>query len=170
LTDATLRLETIDEAGEAPQTNIQIFGTLPSNDEMDACMARIGDGFRAGKSPQLSSDGTSGVYFLRDSASDEIVSVFKPIDEEPFAPNNPRDMKAPFGSETCRPGVKSGEANLREVIAYLLDHDGFANVPATALVETLHPSFSYSPISESQVTSQESLDLISGLLPLKKSD
>ena len=134
-------------------------------------MVRINDGFRSGQSPQLSSDGTSGVYFLKDSsASGEIVSVFKPIDEEPFAPNNPRDMKAPFGSETCRPGVKSGEANIREVIAYVLDHDGFANVPATTLVETLHPAFSYSPVQESQVASEEFLDLISGLMSLQKSD
>jgi len=76
------------------------------------------------------------------------VGFWKPIDEEPFAPNNPRGMCAPFGSETCRPGVKSGESSLREVIAYLLDHEGFSSVPPTALVEVSHPSLRMTPFSD----------------------
>lgn len=80
-----------------------------------------------GLEPTLSEEGTSGSYVLqRDTGGDEEnlepVAYWKPIDEEPFAPNNPRGMQAPFGSETCRPGVKSGESTLREVLAYLLDH------------------------------------------------
>ena len=108
----------------------------------------IRDGFRAGLQPCLSEEGTSGSYILKSptngSMEDEeqlqSVAVWKPIDEEPFAPNNPRGMQAPFGSDTCRPGVKSGESSLREVLAFLLDHDGFAGVPPTALVEISHPS------------------------------
>jgi len=96
------------------------------------------------------------------------VAVWKPIDEEPFAPNNPRGMQAPFGSNTCRPGVKSGESSLREVLAFLLDHDGFAGVPPTALVELSHPSLKMDPISESEVTTEEFRNLISGLLTFKK--
>ena len=91
----------------------------------------------------MTEDGTSGSYVLREQLNeDEVIPVafWKPIDEEPFAPNNPRGMKAPFGSETCRPGVKSGESTLREVLAYLLDHESFAGVPPTALVEVSHPS------------------------------
>lgn len=98
--------------------------------------------------PNLTEEGTSGCYILKDAtgaASDDDetsrpVAVWKPIDEEPFAPNNPRGMQAPFGSVTCRPGVKSGESSLREVLAFLLDHEGFAGVPPTALVEVSHPS------------------------------
>jgi|Transcript_24790 hypothetical protein len=96
------------------------------------------------------------------------VAFWKPIDEEPFAPNNPRGMQAPFGSETCRPGVKSGESSLREVLAFLLDHEGFAGVPPTALVELSHPTLKISPFSESQVTSEEFRNLISGLLSFKR--
>jgi hypothetical protein len=44
-------------------------------------------------------------------------------------------MQGNFGSETCRTGVKSGESTIREVAAYLLDHEGFSGVPATSLVE-----------------------------------
>jgi hypothetical protein len=49
-------------------------------------------------------------------------------------------MRGSFGSETCRPGVKSGESTLREIAAYQLDHHGFSGVPATALVEINHKS------------------------------
>lgn len=108
---------------------------------------------------------------LKKSVDDDLsepVAIWKPIDEEPFAPNNPRGMKAPFGSNTCRPGVKSGESSLREVLAYLLDHDHFAGVPPTALVELSHPSLQMSPLSESTVVSKEFLNLISGLLPFYK--
>ena len=100
--------------------------------------------------PVLTEEGTSGSYILRKEVDDEEesfrpVAFWKPIDEEPFAPNNPRGMQAPFGSETCRPGVKSGESSIREVLAFLLDHEGFAGVPPTALVEMSHPSLKISP-------------------------
>jgi hypothetical protein len=104
---------------------------------MKLCLKQAADGLQAGLVPSLSEEGTSGSYFLRsklDNGEAKPVAVFKPIDEEPFAPNNPRDMQASFGSETCRPGVKSGESTFREVYAYLLDHEGFAGVPPTALV------------------------------------
>ena len=78
-------------------------------------------------------------------------------------------MQAPFGSETCRPGVKSGESTIREVTAYLLDHSGFAGVPLTTFVEVSHPDLPNKPVYESQVTSTEYLNLISGLLPLRES-
>lgn len=71
--------------------------------------------------PKLTADGTSGAYVIKNSTQGNI-AVFKPIDEEPFAPFNPRGMTGPFGSDTCRAGVKSGESTLREVAAYLLDH------------------------------------------------
>lgn len=96
------------------------------------------------------------------------MGIWKPIDEEPFAPNNPRGMQAPLGSETCRPGVKSGESSLREVLAFLLDHEGFAGVPPTALVELSHPSLEMNRLSEAQVASPTFRNLISGLLTFKK--
>lgn len=72
--------------------------------------------------PKLSNDGTSGTYFLR-GPDKRIEAVFKPIDEEAFAPNNPRDYVGAFGQTTFRKGVLSGEACIREVAAYMLDHN-----------------------------------------------
>jgi hypothetical protein len=63
-----------------------------------------------------------------------MIGIFKPVDEEQFAPNNPRSYEGSFGSQTFRQGVLSGESTIREVCAYLLDHGGFSSVPATSLV------------------------------------
>ena len=85
----------------------------------------------------MTDDGTSGPYLMRGKKKHP-VAVFKPIDEEAFAPNNPRDHIGPFGSQTFRSGVLSGEACIREVAAFLLDKGNFSNVPATSLVEIYH--------------------------------
>lgn len=46
-------------------------------------------GLDRGFKPELTLEGTGGTYFLQDAARQK-VAVFKPQDEEPFAPNNPR--------------------------------------------------------------------------------
>ena len=59
--------------------------------------------------------------------------MFKPLDEEPFAPNNPKGF---VGKQLGAPGVsravRVGEAAFREVAAFLLDHGRFSRVPRTA--------------------------------------
>jgi hypothetical protein len=71
------------------------------------------------------------------------IGVFKPVDEEQYAPNNPRNFQGAFGSSTFRAGVLSGEATVREVAAYLLDDKHFSDVPATSLIRVsktvIHP-------------------------------
>ena len=90
--------------------------------------------------PKLTDEGTSGTYILR-GRHKEARGIFKPIDEEQFAPNNPRNFKGYFGDATFRHGVLSGEATIREMAAYLLDKDHFSSVPATTLVAVTHESF-----------------------------
>lgn len=97
-------------------------------------------GFEQGYRPKLTDDGTSGCYMLR-GHSRKPVAVFKPIDEEQFAPNNPRDFSGSFGSSTFRPGIVSGESTIREIAAYLLDHEHFSDVPITMMVSVHHDSF-----------------------------
>ena len=129
---------------------VEVFGNLKTNCRLEACLEKVRQGFKSGRKPTLAHEGTSGSYILKGPGDDSNeLGVFKPIDEEPFAPNNPRGMQAPFGSETCRPGVKSGESTLREVYAYLLDHDGFAGVPLTTFVEVSHPALPNTPVYES---------------------
>ena len=86
-----------------------------------------------GKAPQLSQGGNGGAYFLK-GADGRTAAVFKPSDEEPYAPNNPRGHRSSHNGEGMRKGTRVGEGATREVAAYLLDHGGFAGVPATSLI------------------------------------
>ncbi|XP_042484985.1 phosphatidylinositol 4-kinase gamma 7-like [Macadamia integrifolia] len=85
--------------------------------------------------------GLGGAYYFRNSQG-ERVAIVKPTDEEPFAPNNPKGF---VGKALGQPGLKRsvrvGETGIREVAAYLLDYDHFANVPDTALVKITHSIF-----------------------------
>jgi hypothetical protein len=90
--------------------------------------------------PYLIPDGTSGTYNLRNT-NKETVALFKPIDEEAFAPNNQKGYVGKFGQESFRKGILSGEGSIREVAAYLLDKNNFFNVPETTFVEMTHPTF-----------------------------
>ena len=103
-------------------------------------MARIGEGIGQGLSPSLALDGMGGTYVLRD-AKRRPVAAFKPRDEEPFAPNNPRGLAGKMGQPGIHPTIPSGESHIREVLAYGLDHHGFAAVPPTLQAEAMHPAF-----------------------------
>lgn len=98
-------------------------------------------GFLMGIKPQLVMEGSGGTYFLHDAKKTK-VGVFKPADEEPYAENNPRGYVRQAGQAMAlREGVVPGEACMREVAAFLLDHDGFAGVPMTTLTEARHQAF-----------------------------
>lgn len=100
-------------------------------------------GMAIGLGPQLAFDGTAGTYMLRDHERNTR-AIFKPIDEEAYAPNNPRGYVGEFGQTTFRSGVLSGEGVIREVASFLLDHKHFSCVPPTIFAEMMHPSFNYS--------------------------
>ncbi|CAL0332020.1 unnamed protein product [Lupinus luteus] len=113
------------------------------------------DGLQKGHHPIRSSEGTGGTYFMQDSAGMEYVSVFKPMDEEPMAVNNPHGLPVSSNGEGLKRGTKVGEGAFREVAAYVLDHPkagrrlvsgeaiGLAGVPPTAMVKCLHKTFNH---------------------------
>ncbi|KAL5181995.1 Phosphatidylinositol 4-kinase gamma 4 [Glycine soja] len=113
------------------------------------------DGLKKGNNPIRSSEGTGGTYFMQDSAGMEYVSVFKPMDEEPNAVNNPQGLPVSSNGEGLKIGTKVGEGAMREVAAYILDHPkagprlvtgealGFAGVPPTVMVQCLHQAFNH---------------------------
>lgn len=96
---------------------------------------------KVGVDPLPVRSGLGGAYYFRNSRG-ESVAIIKPTDEEPFAPNNPKGF---VGKALGQPGLKLsvrvGETGYREVAAYLLDYDHFANVPPTALVKVTHSIF-----------------------------
>ncbi|GAB2291101.1 Phosphatidylinositol 4-kinase gamma 4 [Dionaea muscipula] len=108
------------------------------------------DGLDNGNYPIRSEEGSGGTYFMPDCTGREYVSVFKPIDEEPKAVNNPQGLPVSTDGEGLKRGTRVGEGAFREAAAYVLDHPmngqrgvsdkevGFAGVPPTGLVKCLH--------------------------------
>ncbi|KAG6601359.1 Phosphatidylinositol 4-kinase gamma 7, partial [Cucurbita argyrosperma subsp. argyrosperma] len=98
-------------------------------------------GIKLGIDPIPVHSGLGGAYYFRNGKG-ESVAIVKPTDEEPFAPNNPKGF---VGKALGQPGfkrsVRVGETGFREVAAYLLDYEHFANVPPTALVKITHSIF-----------------------------
>jgi len=113
------------------------------------------DGLDSGNSPIRSAEGTGGAYFMLDSTGQKYVSVFKPIDEEPMAVNNPRGLPLSLDGEGLKKGTRVGQGAFREVAAYILDHPisgrrslfgdekGFAGVPPTVMAKCLHKAFNH---------------------------
>ncbi|KAG5533877.1 hypothetical protein RHGRI_027917 [Rhododendron griersonianum] len=113
------------------------------------------DGLEHGNQPIRSSEGSGGAYLMQDSIGLEYSSVFKPIDEEPMAVNNPRGLPVSIDGEGLKKGTRVGEGALREVAAYILDHprsgprsfsnedNGFSGVPPTTMIKCLHRGFNY---------------------------
>ncbi|CAH2044286.1 unnamed protein product [Thlaspi arvense] len=113
------------------------------------------EGLEKGHGPIKSTDGSGGAYFMQDLSGNKYVSVFKPIDEEPMAVNNPHGLPVSVDGEGLKKGTRVGEGALREVAAYILDYPmtgpqtfprdqtGFAGVPPTTMVNCLHKDFNH---------------------------
>ncbi|GAB5362878.1 hypothetical protein AAMO2058_000836200 [Amorphochlora amoebiformis] len=122
---------------------ITLYGNTPCSPRLKQVVAAVRTGLAHGLAPRLAMDGTGGTYFFRDNRR-EIRAVFKPADEEPFAPNNPRNYVGKIGQVGFRKGILSGEGYLREVAAYLLDRKtGFSGVPMTSTAEVTNDTFHF---------------------------
>ncbi|KAI9096786.1 hypothetical protein K1719_025965 [Acacia pycnantha] len=133
--------------------------TVNSNNKIPKVIQELikatSQGLERGNKPIRSSEGSGGAYLMQDSSGSKYVSVFKPIDEEPMAVNNPRGLPVSVNGEGLKKGTRVGLGALREVAAYILDHprngprtsscnneeEGFAGVPPTAMVKCLHKGF-----------------------------
>lgn len=87
--------------------------------------------------------GISGSYFIRDREGKRI-GVFKPMDEEPYMPNNPNPgyqaaYDAVFPRCWVRTGQRQGEGWKKEAVAWELDQDHFVGVPYTCVMEVTFP-------------------------------
>ncbi|KAH7444925.1 hypothetical protein KP509_02G098400 [Ceratopteris richardii] len=132
-----------------PDTHVQmdsghpfeVVGGLGCCLQMKQIIKEVVKALECGVEPIAASGGLGGAYYFRNCRG-ESVAVVKPTDEEPFAPNNPKGF---VGKTLGQPGLKRavrvGETGVREVAAYLLDHDNFARVPSTVLVKVSHPIF-----------------------------
>lgn len=95
------------------------------------------------------SDGVNGAYLVK--RDETKLGIFKPIDEEAYAPNNRKGKVGAFGKESpLRPGITVGDAAIKEISAYLLDHGHIAQVPETEIVSLSTPSDSKEKIGSIQ--------------------
>ncbi len=124
--------------------SLEIYGTFPCPKSIQRIIEDALTGFVKGLKPKIMEDGTSGVYQIR-NVNKEVIAIFKPFDEEPNTPNNSKGYNGPFGSESFRPGILSGEATIREEAAYLLEsfyrNKYKFDIPATSFVEMCHKTF-----------------------------
>ncbi|CAH2033900.1 unnamed protein product [Thlaspi arvense] len=122
-------------------SSIEILGNSVCSSFVRQMAKDIKKAVKKGIDPVAVHSGLGGAYFFKNSRG-ESVAIVKPTDEEPFAPNNPKGF---VGKALGQPGLKRsvrvGETGYREVAAYLLDKDSFANVPPTALVKITHSIF-----------------------------
>ncbi|KAL0408775.1 UNVERIFIED_CONTAM: Phosphatidylinositol 4-kinase gamma 7 [Sesamum radiatum] len=120
---------------------IEILGHSTRFTKSKQLVKEIVKAVKNGVDPIPVHSGLGGAYYFR-NVRGESVAIVKPTDEEPFAPNNPKGF---VGKALGQPGLKRsvrvGETGFREVAAYLLDYDHFANVPPTALVKITHSIF-----------------------------
>ena len=124
--------------------SLEIYGIFPCPSSLERIIEESLIGFTKGLKPKLIEDGTSGAYQIR-NVDKETIAIFKPFDEEPNTPNNPKGYTNHFGAESFRNGILSGEATIREEATYLLDTFSRGkfkfDVPATTFVEMCHKGF-----------------------------
>uniref|UniRef100_A0A0M3IEA1 Phosphatidylinositol 4-kinase type 2 n=1 Tax=Ascaris lumbricoides TaxID=6252 RepID=A0A0M3IEA1_ASCLU len=120
------------------------LGDEDFNENLRRCAAAM----EAGIHPLRIPSGSSGSYFIRD-VNGEIIAVFKPKDEEPFAPLNPKWPKF-FQRILCfccfgRACLIPNNGYLSETGASLVDEKLKLHiVPKTRVVKLASPAFFYS--------------------------
>lgn len=120
---------------------IEILGHSNQSARMKELVNDIAKAIKTGVDPIPARGGLGGAYYFRNCLG-ENVAIVKPTDEEPYAPNNPKGFVGKsLGQSGLKRTVRVGETGFREVAAYLLDYDRFANVPSTALVKITHSVF-----------------------------
>lgn len=125
----------------AAAARIEVVGTAHVTPGVKRLVKSVERGLLACQEPEAAEQGLGGTYFFCNEAGRK-VAIVKPCDEEPLAPNNPKGFVGrQLGDLGLKPTVRVGEAAMREVAAYLLDHDHFAKVPHTAFVRVAHPIF-----------------------------
>ncbi|KAL3138016.1 hypothetical protein ABBQ38_005252 [Trebouxia sp. C0009 RCD-2024] len=121
--------------------HVEVVGTPHTTQGVRRLVKSVIGGLKSCQEPERAVEGLGGTYFFKDDLGNK-VAIVKPCDEEPLAPNNPKGFVGrALGEPGLKPTVRVGEAAIREVAAYLLDHNHFAQVPHTVLVKFTHPIF-----------------------------
>jgi len=131
------------EARRRGTATVDLLGGAAGSESARRLVRRVRKGLEVGTLPKALGEGLGGSYVFSGDQGDP-VAVIKPFDEEPLAPNNPKGFVGrALGEPGLKPTVRVGEAGLREVAAFLLDREGFARVPVTAIARLHDPVFHY---------------------------
>ena len=110
-----------------------------------ALVVEVAIAMASGIQPIPLPSGLGGAYVFHNQNGNNI-AVAKPLDEEPYAINNPKGLNSTnhymLDLPCSKRSIPIGETGIRELAAYLLDHGGFSGVPPTALVKFCHAAFS----------------------------
>lgn len=130
---------------ESPQKRVKA-SSPPSADEQGGLLCEVNSGLELGNHPTLTDAGTGGSYFLRGKEGRNI-AIWKPAQEEPYGPRNPRGFVTNDSSRDTlgcaspmRPGFRVGEGFMRERAAFLLDEVSgvfSAGIPNTIVAEEI---------------------------------
>lgn len=73
--------------------------------QLETIINEINLALQRGMNPRLTLDGTGGTYILTNTKK-QCIAMFKPSNEEAFAPNNPRGYEGKMGQKGFRSGVR----------------------------------------------------------------
>lgn len=108
-----------------------------------AVVTDVQEALQMGMRPYLVIQGLSGTYWMRGTHR-QTVGLFKPFDEEAYAPNNPIGaiLQGALGKRRMRPGMRVGETAHREVAAFVVDAFlSLGIVPKTYYATFAHSAF-----------------------------
>jgi len=139
------RLAFVLRSTSVPSARKLEFINRSASAEVEPVLAEALVTLDTGLAPHLVEDGLGGTYFMK-GRDGQNVAVFKPRDEEPCAPNNPKaHADGGMGLPGMKRGVLIGEAAVNEYCAFLLDRlaepELHAGVCPTALVRATHSMF-----------------------------
>ncbi len=135
-------LELGSSSSSSEESQIDVWPGKHWHPEVYRMARKAQAGLITGKRPVLAEGCSSGSYILRDPSS-RLCAVFKPTDEEPSGPNNPKRNNSMLGElrSPVKGRVAAGGGAVRECIAWLLDKENRAAVPPTSMATALSPFF-----------------------------
>jgi hypothetical protein len=120
--------------GWAPTLGVQVLEPEPER-SLWPLVQRINLALLSGHHPILPGNSCGGSYII------ENLAIFKPADEEAWAPQNPKGRIGELGAYKMRKSLPVGQSAERECAAYMLDQGIESGVPPTFLARLAHSIF-----------------------------
>lgn len=141
---------------------VQIDNNFEDDLEFSRIIHEAENAIEEGVYPARISQGSSGSYFVFDSAGQKRIGVFKPKDEEPYGRLNPKWTK--WMHKLCCPCcfgrscLVPNQGYLSEASAYIVDRQlQLGVVPKTRVVKLYSETFNYSAIDRAKARTKRNV-------------